>query len=110
MQFCNHPPDHAQRLAREASVGISSALAHEIIQGGIECAVQYRFRPHSDFKRSRHILDPPDLHPRAGAVEFGHEGNYDNADAILRQLARTAGEGNTHYLMQFAGPPPDWDE
>lgn len=98
-------------------VDISPALAHEIIYGGIEYSAQFGFRPHADFKRSRYILDPPDLHPRTGAVEFGRdgkpfyiEGPYDNTDAILRQLARTAGEGNFHYLMQIAGPPPGGDD
>jgi hypothetical protein len=102
---------------RESPVGISPALAHEIIYGGIEYAAQFGFRPHSDFKRSQYILDPPDLHPRTGAVEFGRdgkpfyiEGPHDNADAILRQLTRTVGEGNFHFLMQIAGPPPDWDD
>ena len=123
--YCNAnvPPgefrrDYLPNIFRgEAPVGISPALAHEIIYGGIEYAAQFGFRPHSDFKRSRQLLDPPDLHPRTGAVEFGHEGSpfyiqgpHDNADAILRQLARTAGEGNYHYLMRIDGPPADWDE
>lgn len=110
--------DYLPKMFRMGSpVDISPALAHEIIYGGIEYAAQFGFRPHSDFKRSRYILDPPDLHPRTGAVEFGYdgkpfyiEGPHDNVDAILRQLARTAGEGNYHYLMQIAGPPPDWDD
>ena len=99
-------------------VDISPALAHEIVYGGIEYAAQFGFHPHRDFRRSQYILDPPDLHPRTGAVEFGRdgqpfyiEGPHDNVQAILRQLDRTAGEGNYYYLMQIAGPPPDgWDE
>ena len=99
-------------------VDISTALAHEIVYGGIEYAAQFGFRPHRDFRRSQLILDPPDLHPRTGAVEFGQDGQpffiqgpQDNVQAILRQLDRTAGEGNYRYLMQIAGPPPDlWDE
>lgn len=98
-------------------VEISPALAHEIVYGGIEYAAQFGFHPHSDFKRAQYVLDPPDLHPRTGTVEFGRDGKpcymqgpYDNAEAILRQLARTAGEGNFHYMMQIDGPPPGWDE
>jgi hypothetical protein len=110
--------DHLPKMFRtDPPVNISPALAHEIIYGGIEYAAQFDFHPHADFKLSRYILDPPDLHPRTGAVEFGHdgkpfyiEGPHDNTDAILRQLARTAGEGNFHYLMQIAGPPPGWGD
>jgi len=124
--YCNAdiPPEQFHRdylpkaFSERPPVDISPRLAHEIIYGGIEYAAQFGFHPHADFKRSRYILDPPDLHPRNGAVEFGHngkplyiEGPYDNTDAILRQLARTAGQGNFHYLIQVAGPPPDeWDE
>jgi hypothetical protein len=96
---------------------ISSALAHEIIYGAIEFAGEYGFRPHRDFRRSRDILDPPDTHPRTGRIEFGYEGKplfisgpYDNVDAILRQLERTAGEGNHDYMIRFDGPPGgEWE-
>ena len=120
--YCNAdiPPDKLRRdyLPKMFSstgppIEISPALAHEIIYGGIEYAAQFDFRPQSDFKHSRLILDPPDLHPRTGAVEFGRDGKplfiagpYDNTDAILRQLARTAGEGNYHYLVQIPGSTP----
>ena len=124
--FCNAdiPPglfyrDYLARMFHEAPpVEISPALAHEIVHGGIEYAAQYGFRPHSDFRHSQYILDPPDTHPRSGAVEFGKDGKpfyiqgpYDDVNAIMRQLERTAGEGNYHFLMQIAGPPPDeWDD
>ena len=96
---------------------ISPALAHEIVHGAIEFAEQYGFRPHRDYRRSRNILDPPGTHPRTGTVEFGYEGRpffiagpYDNADAILRQLARTAGEGNYEMMMGVDMPPPgEWE-
>ena len=123
--YCNAdiPPgqfrrDYLPKMFRTGSyVSISPALAHEIIYGGIEYAAQFGFRPHSDFKRSRYILDPPDVHPRTGAVEFGRDGKpfyidgpHDNVDAILRQLTRTAGKDNYHYMMRIAGPPSDWDD
>ena len=99
-------------------VEISTALAHELIYGSIEYAEQYGFRPQRDYRRTRNILDPPDAHPRTGTVEFGYEGKpffisgpYDNVDAVLRQLVRTAGEGNYLYLAQIGGPPLDpWEE
>ncbi len=94
---------------------ISLDLAHEIIYGGIEYAKQFGFRPHRDFAQSQSILDPPDAYPRTGKVKFGKDGKpffvsgpYDNVDAILRQLARTAGEGNYHYMMEMSQMPPDW--
>jgi hypothetical protein len=99
-------------------IKISPDLAHEIIYGSIEYARQFGFRPHRDFAQSQFILDPPDAHPRTGKVKFGKDGKpffisgpHDNVDAILRQLARTAGEGNYHFLTQIGGPPPDeWED
>jgi hypothetical protein len=98
-------------------VEISPALAHELIYGSIEYAEQYGFRPQRDYRRTRNILDPPDTHPRTGTVEFGHEGKplfisgpYDNVDAIIRQLDRTAGEGNYHFLIGLDGSPDgEWE-
>ena len=93
---------------------LSPAVAHEIIYGGIEYAAQFGFRPHRDFRRSQYVLDPPDRHPRGGEIEFGYKGKplfiqgpYDDVDAILRKLRRSAGEGNFDYLVQVAGPPSD---
>jgi len=98
---------------------ISPALAHEIIYGGIAYAARFGFRPHPDFARSRHVLDPEEAHPHTGAVEFGYDqgkplyvaGPYDNVEAVLRQLSRTAGEGNYDYVLMFPDPPSvEWEE
>jgi hypothetical protein len=97
---------------------ISAALAHEIIYGGIEYARQFGFRPQRDYRRSRDILDPPGTHPRTGIVTFGYEGKPffisgpdDNVDGVLRQLDRTAGQGNYKYLVGVDVPPFDeWEE
>jgi hypothetical protein len=96
---------------------ISPALAHEIIYGAIEFAQQYGFRPQRDYRRSRYILNPPDMHPRTGKIEFGYKGKpffisgpYDNVDAVLRQLDRTAGEGNYDYMVGLGGlPGNEWE-
>ena len=55
------------------------------------------------------------MHPRSGKVKFGKDGKplfisgpYDNAEAIVRQLARTAGEGNFDYVMMLGEPPGDF--
>jgi hypothetical protein len=124
--FCNadiptttfHREVMPQAFGDEPPVEISPALAHEIIYGSIEYAAQYGFRPQRDYRLSQYILDPQDAHPRTGTVEFGHEGKplfvsgpYDNVDAILRQLERTAGEGNYDYIVQVGDPSTDvWDE
>jgi hypothetical protein len=87
------------------------ALAHELIYGGIEYAARWGFRPDADFKQAQLVLDPPDAYPITGQLEFGKEGKplfiagpHDNVQAILRQLMRTAGEGNFDYIAQL-GPP-----
>jgi hypothetical protein len=104
--------DYLPKMLRgEKPVEISPALAHELIYGSIDYAAQFGFKPHSDFKVARHILDPADAHPHSGTVTFGKDGKplfiagpYDNSDAILRQLTRTAGEGNFHYLVPVESP------
>ncbi|MBI3242242.1 MAG: hypothetical protein HYZ49_08120 [Chloroflexi bacterium] len=96
-------------------MSISPALAHEIVYGGIEYAAKFGFQPQRDFRDSQWVLDPPETHPRSGKVEFGKDGKplfisgpYDNAEAIVRQLIRTAGEGNFNYLMMLGEPPDDF--
>ena len=95
-------------------ISISTALAHEIVHGGIEYAAQFGFRPQRDFALSRYVLDPPDKHPRSGEVEFGKDGKpfyvsgpHDNVDAIMRQLTRTVGEDNFHFMIDLDRPPDD---
>ncbi len=85
---------------------ISAGLAHELIYGAIEYAAQFGFRPERDYRLSRYVLDPPEMHPRTGKVEFGKEGKpffvngpHDDVDAVVSQLLRTAGEGNFDYLV-----------
>jgi len=102
--------DYLPRIFHDNSpIQISPALAHELIYGGIGYAAQFGFKPHRDFRLSQYILDPPDLYPGSGMVEFGKDGKpffvagpHDNVQAIMRQLARTAGEGNFDYLA-FVG-------
>lgn len=91
-------------------VEVSPALAHELIYGAIEYADHYGFKPQRDFRDSQYVLDLPGEHPLSGQVEFGKDGKplyisgpYDNADRIVQQLMRTAGEGNFDYLLQVGG-------
>jgi hypothetical protein len=117
--FCNAnvPPEQFRRevmhkIFPKRPLSISPALAHEIIYGGIEYAAQFGFRPQRDFKDSQYVLDPPDMHPRSGKVKFGYEGKplfvagpYDDVNAIVNQLRRTAGEGNFNYMIGMGAPP-----
>jgi hypothetical protein len=97
-----------------AALDISPALAHELIYGAIEYAAQFGFKPQRDFRDSQWILDPPDKYPRSGTIEFGKDGKpffisgpHDNVDKIIRQLTRTAGEGNFDYLAMIGPSPSD---
>jgi hypothetical protein len=91
---------------------IAPDLAHELIYSSIEYAARWGFHPHPDFKLAQQVLDPPEQHPRTGKVAFGKDGKplyisgpYDNVQAILHQLERTAGDGNFHFMAHFDGPP-----
>ena len=97
-------------------IEIFPALAHEIIYGAMDYAAQYGFKPQRDFRDSQYVLDPPDAHPRSGAVEFSKDGKpffingpYDGVDQVIRQLMHTAGEGNFEYLAMM-GPPDAFDD
>ncbi len=88
-------------------------LAHEIIYGAIEYAARFGFKPQRDFSLSQFILEPADRFERRHNVEFGRNGKplfisgpHDDAQAIIRQLERTAGPGNYDYLVMI-GPPED---
>jgi len=95
-------------------MSISVELAHEIVYGAIEYAKRWGFRPHRDFELSQRILDPADAHPRSGEVTFGRNGKpfyisgpYDDVDAIVRKLERTAGPGNFDFLRIMGAPFED---
>ena len=89
-------------------------LAHELIYGGLEYAAGYGFRPDPDFKLAQLVLDPPEAHPRTGAVTFGKDGKpfYVSGrtimwTAIMNTLMRTAGPGNFDYLAHIDNPPDE---
>jgi hypothetical protein len=91
---------------------IAADLAHELIYGAIDYAARWGFRPHRDFSVARHVLDPQDAHPVSGRVTFGYQGKplfvagpYDNAQAIMAKLERTADEGHYNYLLSLGSSP-----
>lgn len=103
-------------LCEENPLPISVELAHELVYGSIEFAARYGFKPHRDFKLAQLILDPPEAHPRTGTVEFGKDGKpfyisgpYDNVQAIMRTLMRTAGLDNFLYMVNI-GDSEEWPD
>ncbi len=89
----------------EPPTSLNADVAHEIVYGAIDYAEAIGFRPHRNFRRTRQLLDPPDAHPRSGAIEFGYQGrpayfpgSNDNQIAILNRLVQAVGRGNFAYL------------
>jgi hypothetical protein len=83
-------------------------LAHELVYGAVDFARRFGFDPHPDFKQASMVLDPPETYPSSGELEFGRDGKpffvagpYDNAEAIVAKLERTAGKGNYDYMMML---------
>ncbi|MCD6506617.1 hypothetical protein J7M22_08330 [Candidatus Poribacteria bacterium] len=85
-------------------------LAHSIIYGGIEYAERLGFKPHRDFKLSKHILEEPDKIERV-EVEFGKDGKpfyisgpHDDLRRIknvIKQLEERVGSGNYEVLIRL---------
>lgn len=90
---------------KEGLVECPTSLAHAIIYGGIEYASRFGFSSQEDFKLSKYVLEEKDSVQPLEEIEFGKGGRPffiagPNGDAarIMRQLERTAGEGNFDYL------------
>ena len=120
--FCNADVPYSQFLKEYVPKMVASGppleikpdLAHELIYGSVEYAARWGLRPHPDFKLAQQVLDPPEQHPRTGKVTFGKNGKpfyvsgpYDNVQAIVRQLERTAGQGNFDFMVHMGEPPFD---
>ena len=91
---------------------ISYDLAHNIIHASLEFAEEYGFEPHKDFKSVTQFFleeDTEDV-PLIEIVCGGDDGKplYINSgfeskarvNQILKQLEKTAGKGNFHYIVQ----------
>lgn len=92
-------------------------FAHEMVYGAIEYARRYGFEPHPDFQKAAQVLDPPDIHPARHDIEFGKNGMplfipgpYDNGEAIIARLRRTAGEGNYSAMLVYDDDEDDYDD
>ncbi|MGH8932044.1 MAG: helix-turn-helix domain-containing protein [Egibacteraceae bacterium] len=79
-------------------------LARHLVWGAIDYARGLGFPPHPDFQPAAGHLGP---WRETSAITFGQDGAplyvqgpYDDADAVLRTLAASVGQGNFHYLVQ----------
>jgi hypothetical protein len=86
-------------------------LAHQMIYDSIDYAAQFGFEPQKDFELSQYMLPPRGEVKSSYKLKFGKDGKpffiagpRDNAEAIVRQLEKTAGPGNYDYLVRA---PPD---
>ncbi len=91
-------------------------LAHQMIYQSIEYAEQFGFEPQKDFALSQYLLAPRGELEEPYDLTFGKDGKpffiagpHDNVARIMRQLEKTAGPGNYHYLMPIGGDPFDDD-
>jgi hypothetical protein len=115
--FCNADfsrrrfENNLARMCSGAPEPCDVGLAHELIYGSLEFARRYGFEPHPDFKLCSQVLDPPEAHPPKHNLEFGKDGKplfvsgpYDDVDAILARLRKTAGDDNFDYLSTLVEP------
>ncbi len=84
----------------------SPELAHQMVYAALEYAEQFGFAPEKDFAVTQYMLTPRGELEEPYTLTFGKDGKpffvagpYDNAAHILRQLEKTAGPGNYHYLV-----------
>jgi hypothetical protein len=89
----------------------SLELAHQFVYEAIDYADQYGFKPQKDYKWSRLILEPRGTLETSYKLTFGKDGKpfyvsgpYDNPQAIIAKLEKTAGQGNYDYLIQAGDP------
>ncbi len=80
-------------------------LAHQMIYQSIDYAAQFGFQPEKDFAYTQFLLAPRGELEEPYQLTFGKDGKpffiagpHDNVARILRQLEKTAGPGNYHYL------------
>jgi hypothetical protein len=84
----------------------SPELAHQMIYASIDYAAQFGFEPQQDLALTQHFLIPRGELEEPYSLHFGKDGKpfyiagpHDHTGRILRQLEKTAGPGNYHFLM-----------
>jgi hypothetical protein len=83
-------------------------LAHQMIYQSIDYAAKYGFEPHKDFALAQNLLVSRGELPAPYQLTFGKngkpfyvEGPHDNSARIMKQLDKTAGPGNYHYIAKI---------
>lgn len=81
-------------------------LAHQMVYASIEYAAKFGFSPERDFALSQYLLAPRGELAETYKLKFGKNGKplfiagpFDDAEAIIKQLERTAGPGNFDYVL-----------
>ena len=90
-------------------------LAHQMIYQSIDYAAQFGFEPEKDFASSQYLLVPRGELEEPYQLTFGKDGKpfyiagpRDNANRIMRQLEKTAGPGNFHYILPIGDSMDDF--
>ena len=98
-------------------VKCSIELAHQMIYQSIEYAEQFGFEPEKDFMLSQYLLAPRGELEEPYKLTFGKDGKpffiagpHDNVARIMRQLDKTVGPGNYHYMTMIGGEPFNEDD
>ena len=103
-------------FSKQKPVNCPIELAHQMIYQSIEYAQQFGFEPQRDFMVSQYLLAPRGELEEPYDLTFGKDGKpffiagpHDNVARIMRQLEKTAGPGNYHYIAPIGGEPIDVD-
>src|SRR6266567_969928 len=108
------PRKHQKALMKKRSkqkAALQQRLVHQMIYEAIDYAAQFGFQPEKDFAISQYMLAPRGELEEPYHLTFGKDGKpffiagpHDNVTSILRQLDKTAGPGNYHFLAPIGMP------
>ncbi len=80
-------------------------LAHQMVYEAIDYAAKFGFEPEKDWALTQYLLEPRGEFEEPYDLTFGKDGKplfiagpYDNVQRIIRQLEKTAGPGNYHFM------------
>lgn len=98
----------SKKLGPYGLVDCPIPLAHEIIYGAIDYALNIGFEPHKDFEFTKKVLEDREKITDAPKVEFGKNGKpffvagpHDDVDAIIEKLESRLGAGNFNFMIRI---------